>query len=225
MPRSGNAGVTVSSAPNGKLDVLLLAEAELDRAAYVQLIRHIAPPLAMAGCGLDAAAVWASLRLKPAIVATVSDVASPAVLDALRMARTLLAGVRILVISGAVDIPQIEGWGRCSLDAFVPRQADARELRAALDALLAGGTHIPLAVRSQMERSRLQPNGVIKLSHREEELLPLLARGMTLRAAAAQLNIRYKTADSYRTSLLKKLRVRDRVELARYAIRHGIIQA
>ena len=64
----------------------------------------------------------------------------------------------------------------------------------------------------------------IRLSRRETELLPLLARGLTLRDAAATMSISYKTADSYRSSLLRKLNIRDRVELARYAIRQRIIE-
>ena len=63
-----------------------------------------------------------------------------------------------------------------------------------------------------------------RLSRREAELLPLLAGGLTLRDAAFQMAVSYKTADSYRTSLLRKLGVHDRVELARYAIRERIIQ-
>ena len=61
------------------------------------------------------------------------------------------------------------------------------------------------------------------LSQREVELLPLLARGLKLRDAAHKMMVSYKTADSYRTSLLRKLGIRDRVELARYAIRERII--
>lgn len=64
-----------------------------------------------------------------------------------------------------------------------------------------------------------------RLSRRETELLPLLARGLSLRDAAARMAVSYKTADSYRTSLLRKLGVKDRVELARYAIRERIIDA
>jgi DNA-binding NarL/FixJ family response regulator len=66
-------------------------------------------------------------------------------------------------------------------------------------------------------------DGLQTLSRREAELLPLLARGMTLREASEKMSVSYKTADSYRTSLLRKLGVRDRVELARLAIRERII--
>ena len=47
---------------------------------------------------------------------------------------------------------------------------------------------------------------------------------MTLRNAATKMTVSYKTADSYRTSLLRKLGLHDRVELARYAIRERIVE-
>lgn len=67
-------------------------------------------------------------------------------------------------------------------------------------------------------RGAARANGSPRLSRRETELLPLLARSLTLRDAAVQM------ADSYRSNLLRKLGIRDRVELARYAIRQQIIQ-
>ena len=74
------------------------------------------------------------------------------------------------------------------------------------------------------DRRRDGLNGV-PLSPRESELLPLLARGMKLRDSAARMSITYKTADSHRTRLMRKLGVQSRVELARYAIRKHIIDA
>jgi len=62
-----------------------------------------------------------------------------------------------------------------------------------------------------------------QLSARETELLPLLANGLTLEAAAAAMGVAYKTAESQRTALLRKLGLRNRVELTRYAIRQGLI--
>jgi len=68
-------------------------------------------------------------------------------------------------------------------------------------------------------RSRLST-----LSPRERELLRVLARGVTLKDAAGILGISYKTADKQKASLMTKLNIHDRVELARYAIREGLIQ-
>ncbi len=52
----------------------------------------------------------------------------------------------------------------------------------------------------------------------------MLARGVTLKDAAGILGISYKTADKQKASLMTKLNIHDRVELARYAIREGLIQ-
>ncbi|NLX13462.1 MAG: response regulator transcription factor [Phycisphaerales bacterium] len=62
------------------------------------------------------------------------------------------------------------------------------------------------------------------LSPRERELLRVLAKGMSLKEAATVLGISYKTADKQKASLMSKLDIHDRVELARYAIREGMVQ-
>lgn len=46
---------------------------------------------------------------------------------------------------------------------------------------------------------------------------------LNLPDAAQKMTVSYKTADSYRTSLLRKLGLRDRVELAGQAIRERIV--
>jgi DNA-binding NarL/FixJ family response regulator len=62
------------------------------------------------------------------------------------------------------------------------------------------------------------------LSPRERELLRVLAKGVSLKEAAAILGISYKTADKQKASLMAKLDIHDRVELARYAIREGLVE-
>jgi DNA-binding NarL/FixJ family response regulator len=96
--------------------------------------------------------------------------------------------------------------------------------RQAILAVAGGQGYFPAGIREAFRAGREHKIGEARLSKRESELLPLLARGLTLREAAERMTVSYKTADSYRTNLLRKLRVRDRVELARYAIRQGIIE-
>ncbi len=63
------------------------------------------------------------------------------------------------------------------------------------------------------------------LSPRERQLLRVLAIGTSLRVACEELGISYKTADKQKVSLMKKLAIHDRVSLARFAIREGIVEA
>lgn len=63
------------------------------------------------------------------------------------------------------------------------------------------------------------------LSVRELEVLRLIAEGTSGREVADTLFISEKTVDRHRANIFGKLGVRDRVELTRYAIRTGLIEA
>jgi len=63
------------------------------------------------------------------------------------------------------------------------------------------------------------------LTPRELEVLKLIAEAHTSKEIAEQLVISVKTVERHRQNILDKLGLRDRVELTRYAIRRGLIQA
>ncbi len=63
------------------------------------------------------------------------------------------------------------------------------------------------------------------LTVREREVLKLIAEAYTNRAIAETLHVAEKTVESHRANLMRKLEMRDRVELVRYAIRRGLIEA
>jgi DNA-binding CsgD family transcriptional regulator len=62
------------------------------------------------------------------------------------------------------------------------------------------------------------------LTVRELDVLRLLARGKSNKHVAADLTISEKTVETHRGRLMRKLRLRSIVELARYAIRHGVVE-
>jgi DNA-binding NarL/FixJ family response regulator len=63
------------------------------------------------------------------------------------------------------------------------------------------------------------------LTPRELEVLKLIAEAHTSKEIAELLVISIKTVERHRQNILDKLGMRDRVELTRYAIRRGLIQA
>jgi DNA-binding NarL/FixJ family response regulator len=62
------------------------------------------------------------------------------------------------------------------------------------------------------------------LTLREREVLKLIAEAHTNREIGGLLHLSTKTVESHRANLLRKLGMRDRVELVRYAIRRGLIE-
>ena len=63
------------------------------------------------------------------------------------------------------------------------------------------------------------------LTPRETEVIKLVAEGYTNRQIADALVISEKTVERHRSNILEKLGMRDRVELTRYAIRNGLVEA
>ena len=76
-------------------------------------------------------------------------------------------------------------------------------------------------IRDVLERGSDQAD---ELSPREQEVVKLVAEAHTNREIAEILHLAEKTVESHRANAMKKLGMRDRVELVRYAIRRGLIE-
>ena len=80
-------------------------------------------------------------------------------------------------------------------------------------------------VRDYVERGDRDGEEFDVLTPRELEVLKLIAEAYTSQQIADALFISIKTVDRHRQNILEKLGMRDRVELTRYAIKRGLIQA
>jgi len=68
------------------------------------------------------------------------------------------------------------------------------------------------------------PAAAGELTPREEEVVKLVAEANTSKEIAAILHLSEKTVENHRANAMRKLGMRDRVELVRYAIRRGLIE-
>jgi two-component system, NarL family, nitrate/nitrite response regulator NarL len=99
-----------------------------------------------------------------------------------------------------------------------------------LDAIISGDTRISRAVAEHVlqEFTRSQkPDGppmLPMLTPRERDVLTLVARGQTNREIGAALDIAENTVRRHLQNILEKLHLRNRVELAAFAMRHEIGQ-
>jgi DNA-binding NarL/FixJ family response regulator len=63
-----------------------------------------------------------------------------------------------------------------------------------------------------------------ELTPREQEVVTLVAEAHTNKEIAELLSLSEKTVENHRANAMRKLGMRDRVELVRYAIRRGLIE-
>jgi DNA-binding NarL/FixJ family response regulator len=118
---------------------------------------------------------------------------------------------------------------RAGASGYVLKTAADRDLVEACRATMRGETFlyagaVTTLVRDFMERARAGDAGPEDpLTPRETEVVKLVAEGHTSDEIAEMLVISRKTVDRHRANILEKLKMRDRVDLTRYAIRRGLI--
>jgi two-component system, NarL family, invasion response regulator UvrY len=94
-------------------------------------------------------------------------------------------------------------------------------LLAAVRAVSRGEQVIPPDAEAFIAAGDGHPSG--SLTSREQQVMEMLARGMTNREIAEHLAISIKTVDTHRGHVLKKLGLRNNSELTRFAVKHGYV--
>ena len=75
----------------------------------------------------------------------------------------------------------------------------------------------------QLFSSRSGTDQVESLSDRELQVLILLAQGRKLKEIATELSLSAKTIETYRANVLRKLSLRNNVDICRFAIENGLV--
>jgi DNA-binding NarL/FixJ family response regulator len=119
---------------------------------------------------------------------------------------------------------------KAGASGYVLKSAADRDLVEACRAAMRGETFVyPKAagalVRDLLDRVDADDEWRELLTPRELEILKLIAEAHSTKAMAEQLVISPKTVERHRANILHKLGMRDRVELTRYAIRRGLVEA
>ena len=138
--------------------------------------------------------------------------------------------LRILMLSMHENERYLYEALRAGASGYVLKTVADRDLVEACRAAMRGerflypGAMTPL-IADYLHRARNeQPLREDPLTPREQEVLKLVAEGYTNKQIAEALVISEKTVERHRANILEKLGMRDRVELTRYAIRHGLIE-
>jgi DNA-binding NarL/FixJ family response regulator len=195
----------------------------------LRLILDAEPDLevvAEAGDGAEAV----QRALKEDIDLAVLDVSMPR-LTGLQAAREIARqrpDVRILMLSMHDNEEYLFEALSAGASGYVLKSAVDQDLVGACRAALRGEPFLyPAAVstliRSHLERRREDP-GHDPLSPREQEVVKLIADGLSGREIADLLGISPRTVERHRANVLEKLGLQDRVDVTRYAIRRGLIE-
>jgi DNA-binding NarL/FixJ family response regulator len=135
----------------------------------------------------------------------------------------------VLVLTMHDDPAYVRAALAAGATGYVVKKIREHDLLEAIRATARGRTVIDLddevktADVFQSLRSSRTGELTVKLSEREIEVLRLLSRGLTNRAAAEQLDISPKTVATYRARIAEKLGIKTTAEFVKYAVDMGLI--
>jgi DNA-binding NarL/FixJ family response regulator len=171
-----------------------------------------------------------TMRLRPDMVVLDIDMPGLSAFDAAQRIRDESPKTRVFFLSGYVQDGYIAQALQVRARGYATKGGTPDSLLVCMRKVLKGGTCFCPEVRSRLEITADGPRlaagfrtRVQLLTPREIEVLGYLARGLSKKEIARTASLSVKTVDQHCTHLMRKLDIHDRVELARFAIREGLI--
>ena len=169
----------------------------------------------------------AARRLQPDLV--LMDVAMPVLngLQAGHRLREQLPTIKLLYVSMYGDAPYVEEALRIGASGYVLKRSGWEELSRAIEAVLAGKQYVSRELSAAMPQSSVQSStpedsSTRSLTERQRQILRLVAAGYTAKEIGRMLHITSKTVEFHKGRMMRQLQLQSTVELARYALMHGL---
>lgn len=182
-----------------------------------------------AGNGRDA--IRLAQELKPDVL--LMDISMPELngLTAAAKLKRVAPEIKILTLTRHTDDAYLQELLQAGVSGYVLKQSSSSELVRALRAVAGGGNYLDPAMTGKVFGNYVgkstKPRGETrgeKLSERESESLRFIALGYSNKEIAERLDISIKTVEAHKANALRKLNMRSRIDIVRYAILQGWMQ-
>lgn len=134
--------------------------------------------------------------------------------------------VRIMMLTVSEDQDNLMAALKAGARGYILKGVTARELANAVCIVAGGDVYISPALASgilfELTATKPGDDPINSLTEREQDILNLVAEGLTNREIGEKLHLAEKTIKHYMTNVLQKLHVRSRVEAALLAQKHGL---
>ena len=201
-----------------------------DHAVVRRGLSHIfamSPDIVITAEAVDGSDVLEKLRAT-AVEVLLMDVSMPGTdaVDLIRRVRAEHPGIAVLVHSMHADAPIASRMLKAGAAGYITKDSEPEQLIGALRKVAGGGRYIGAELAEQLafgEGSAGRPLHEL-LSERESQVFFQLASGKPLKTIARDLRLSPKTASTYKTRVMQKLKVGSDAELVRYAVAHQLIK-
>jgi len=211
-----------------RLRILLVDDHEVVRLGLAVLLED-APAVSVVGeAGSAREALVACERLDPDVVILDIRLPDQPGVDVCRQIVERWPHIKVIILTSYANDELIAEAISAGAVGYVLKQVGNEELLRAIEAIRDGKALLdPQVTQRVLQRMRqterlLDASAFRDLSGRELEVLSLVSQGKTNREIAQALTLSEKTVRNHVSSLLEKLGMNNRIELATYAIKHRI---
>ena len=213
-----------------KTRVLLVDDHEVVRLGLMTLINDQPNMQVVGEAGTTAEAVRAVERLQPDVV--LMDIRMPGEggIEATQQIAARFPATKVVMLTSFADDELIVRAIRAGAAGYVLKQVGNEELLRAItavargEALLDPSTTARLLSRVREAERKAEEDAFRDLSDREMDVLAELTRGKTNAEIGQILNLSEKTVRNYVSTILEKLHLTNRIELATYAVEHHLFE-
>ncbi|MEM7200901.1 MAG: response regulator transcription factor [Planctomycetota bacterium] len=221
---------TPTPAPAG-VTIFLIDDQTMIRAAFRALLEQT-KGFAVVGDASDAREGIERVReLEPDVV--ILDITMPGLsgLDAVAPLKRAAPRTRVLMASQHEGHQFVHDALHAGADGYLSKDSDPEELRMAIEAVLRGDSYLSPRVSGSLAKAMQRAGGTAAagagpldvLTPREREVFQLIALGKANKEIAAELELSLGTVKKHRENLQRKLDCHSAAELARLAIREGLL--
>lgn len=144
--------------------------------------------------------------------------------------RARFAQTRVVILSMHGSVEYVAQALQAGAAGYLLKDATPDELEMAIKVVARGETYLSPRVSGALVNKYVRPassgpDRLDALSLRQREILQLIARGLSTKQIAVDLDVSIKTVETHRAQLMERLGIRDIAGLVRFAIRSGLISA
>lgn len=158
----------------------------------------------------------------------ISDISMPDVdgIELNQFLKTNFPDTKVLIVSMHTDPNILDNLIKNNVDGYLSKNTASDEFITAIETILKGQKYFSEQVKTQYTNSVFnnQKEAIELLTTREKEVLKLIAQEFTTQEIADKLFLSKHTIESYRKSLISKLKVRNLAGLTKYAIKFGLVE-
>lgn len=133
--------------------------------------------------------------------------------DVLKKLKKEFKTIKAIAISMHDDGNYIARCAKLGAQGYLLKNTDEQELTTAIREVYEGNKYFSQEISTKMIDSLSETNSIKKFTKKETEIIKLLAKGFTTKEIATKLYVSTRTVETHRSNMLKKLKVKNTVEL------------